>query len=438
MPDTDGKTTATPTTTTTAATTSSSSSTSTSSTDLAQAVAQKRLRERKIAMRAAKKQDPAAGPESNDLIDADDQAEVDERAKERGVTLKDATLKDRSGKAQDGKLSVGGGSMADNPAFEAHAQQFEHNLGVSTFSRGNAPARAMGQKAKAYMSAKAGAGSWETKTAELHALLKKCGSDNPRWSGSVGFGLPELMRCFDDGDVGRTMCHLENFYTQILVADIKADVEGLDDLLKAGQVSVKNVDTFKNDKKGNAFFTPQGSEVTGQAFTRGDRHDTAKEGANATESKRKVGETGVSLNQDELALHRGADKATPDPQVKLRWEEGAEKWALNEHNKWVFHMRQLSLPLAAGPSGTTNKLMNMGQLLGSDPYDTRLACMGYLLHAHHHSLVEIMAAAQPHGCADFVPGRQMYTSIKPYAHDELLAFGGGKFPHERHDDVVPV
>ena len=103
---------------------------------------------------------------------------------------------------------------------------------------------------------------------------------------------------------------------------------------------------------------------------------------------------------------------------------------MNEYNKWVFQMRQLSIPLAAGPSGTTNKLMNLGNLLGMAPIQTRLACMGYLLPARHHSLVEVMEAAEAQGCGNFIPGRQMYTDIKPWTSTDLKAFGGGKFPHE--------
>jgi len=122
----------------------------------------------------------------------------------------------------------------------------------------------------------------------------------------------------------------------------------------------------------------------------------------------------------------------------MRWEEGANKWALNEHNKWVYLMRELSLPLMAGPSGTTNKLMNLGAVLGMDPFETRVACMGYLMPARHHSLVEIMAAAAPHGADDFIAGRQMYTRIRPWELGELQAFGGGKFPHETHGDKVVV
>jgi hypothetical protein len=122
----------------------------------------------------------------------------------------------------------------------------------------------------------------------------------------------------------------------------------------------------------------------------------------------------------------------------LAWSEGAKMWAINEKDEWVRAMRELSLPLGAGPSGTTNMLMNVCSILGGDPTGTRLACIGYLLPIHAHSLVEVLAAAASHGVG-FTAGQQMYRNIAPFPEDVLRsrcgiqpanAEGRPRFPDE--------
>ncbi len=233
------------------------------------------------------------------------------------------------------------------------------------------------------------------------------------------------------------MAHLENFYTKILVPDIAVDTAGLDEMLASAGIVERQLEAYlaKTSADGsqagtNPYAIPAGSEVEGQASTRAKRGhrqttysslDKLNEGA--------VPDTQVTLDPAEAKM-QGRDGSAATPDSMLRWKEGARIWILNERNKWVAKMRELSIPLAAGPSGTTNKLMNMGTLLGTDKYQTRLACMGYLMPPRHHSLVEIMVAAAAHGCTDYIPGQEMYTSIEPFATEELKAIGGGKFPHE--------
>jgi hypothetical protein len=121
----------------------------------------------------------------------------------------------------------------------------------------------------------------------------------------------------------------------------------------------------------------------------------------------------------------------------VMWEEGLRYWVMNETDRWVQAQRQLSLPLGAGPSGNTNTIMQAGQVLGGvDPYDTRLLCMAYMMPARHHTLVEIMAGAEPHG-ADYTKGQGMYRDIKPLSKNELKGCrAGGLFPDEIAGDQL--
>ena len=88
---------------------------------------------------------------------------------------------------------------------------------------------------------------------------------------------------------------------------------------------------------------------------------------------------------------------------------------------WVQAMRSMSLPLAGGPSGTTNLLMNVNDVLkGVGAEEARLACIGYLLPIHAHSLVEVMTSAATHG-AGYTAGQGMYRNIRPYGEETLRA-----------------
>jgi hypothetical protein len=386
-------------------------------------------------------------PASTSSVSSDEAAVVADRAADRSMTLEDQNQYDRGGR-QTGTARVNrdrGASMAENPAFEADAMVFEKALAQRAFTDGNGPASAMAAKARAYLLEKVG-GAWLKTNARLEGQLSKIGSDNAAWSGSVGKNFEDLVAALDTGNCSVKMMHLDNVYTHIILPDIKADPTAIETLIsgitdiEAREKAEELVSAVRVAGRVSevAYAVPSGSEVEGKDGARAYRHKedlrtTKKTSRQVPRTEKTVGSVGVALDPAELKVQEAASGETSSSAMKLQWEEGAEKWALNEENKWVFLMRQLSLPLVAGPSGTTNKLMNMGQLLGMAPTDTRLAAMGYLMPPSHHSLVEIMAAAAAFG-ADYIAGRQIYTSIAPYSTTALKAMGGGKFPHETHGD----
>lgn len=357
------------------------------------------------------------------------------RAADRGNSLEYGTVTDRSGATMDTMVAKGGHSMAANPAFEADAIAFERALGIDAFTRGLPAAEALSAKAKDYLVAKHGA--WERTNTELEAALASIGADNPGWSGAVGTAMDDLMAVFDTGNLATRMNHVGNFFTTILGGDLVAADPEMDRWVAEAKLNARQVEAKRVNSTGNAWTTavqrPADSEVQGQGLSR----------VASGEDKRTqltVESSGVSLDpgEERLQAQAAADRGeTWDPRTgSLAWQEGARTWALNEKNAWVASMRELSLPLAAGPSGTTDMLMNASKTLGGvSAVDTRLACIGYLLPANHHSLVEVMTAAASHG-APMTQGQQMYTNIQPYSAGELRGFGGGKFPHERHPDSV--
>ena len=116
---------------------------------------------------------------------------------------------------------------------------------------------------------------------------------------------------------------------------------------------------------------------------------------------------------------------------RLPIEEGGEKWVINEMDNWVKQMRDMSLPLLAGPSGTTARLMQAFQKLelNDQPAHSRLACIAYILPNRHHSLVEIMTGAAQNGGPAFNPSPDFYHNILPFSEGELRA-QLGNFPDE--------
>lgn len=368
-------------------------------------------------------------------VGANETEGVRDRASDRGNTMGSGEMMVRGQSQGVANVSMGSQSMAENPDFERDAAAFETQLGISAYSRGNGPAGQMAAKGKAYLMEKAGVTQWKATETRLAEMVVKLGSDNPAWSGTVGKAVDDLLAVFDTGNVATRMCHLENLWGMIS-QDIKLNVESVDDMLQRAGILEADIARQRDVKGNNPFHIPANSEVEGQGQTRFEDPNKNQHRTTMT-----VGSAGVPLSPAEAEVQiPGYDRnsGAPPEQARLQWEEGARIWLMNETNTWVHLMRQLSMPLGAGPSGTTNKIMNLGAVLGMNPFDTRLACIGYLLPAHHHTLCEIMEGAAPHGASDFIRGRMMYTSISPWTSGELKGFGGGKFPHEGQREAPVV
>ncbi len=349
-------------------------------------------------------------------------------------------------------VNKGTNSLAHNPAFERAALAFEIKLG-SKANRHDASrnvAKIMCEKAKGYIMARAGA-RWDAADENLKALLIKTGSGDVTWSGSVGHEIHHLMDVFDHGSLSERMAHLETFFTEILGAGL-LEANGLNQVLAAIDNARMADNTAVDMNKARIiadgtqmrdaisagetkrmarkiiFQPPADSPVNDQWHTRAARPVHEYENL----PRNNVQELGMDMSNREHDFAR-----TKDPEWRenapVKWLEGARKWIINERDKWVYAQRRMSLPLAAGPSGTTNKIMSLAKILNVNLYDTRLACMGYMLAKRDHSLVEIMSAAAPHGCS-FTHSQKMYRDIKPLLPNELLECGGGHFPDETPSD----
>lgn len=165
-------------------------------------------------------------------------------------------------------------------------------------------------------------------------------------------------------------------------------------------------------------------DTRAQNDTRGD-----KPGNN---DKTKVGQESDGFRSKRKGNHKSlGEKITKDEKVfmgiknlakrHLTWREGLDLYYMKEENSWVKKMKGLGMPIGAGPSGTTDRIMQTGGHLKCDPKATRAASIGYLLPINAHTLVEIMTSAKPYGpFSEPVDSFAMYKKIPPFG--SLKAF----------------
>jgi hypothetical protein len=335
------------------------------------------------------------------------------------------------GQADKGLIYTGKGSMAKNPLFEADAMAFEDRLGPLAWKH---PAAAKGAgelaaKCKKYLAA--AAGTWEAANERLQKLCATVGMDNLGYSGAVGKAVQDVMAVFEGGNIAERMNHVGEFFIKVLAKDlITKDEQEVEALIRSAEMNLPALQARRDDmlenKTGEWGIAPKTEAIAGQWHARTKNPNPV----NGAVSDRTIEQTGIEMSDREVALHQAKQPGWNKETDPVKWEEGTRLFIMNERDKWVQRGRELSLPLGAGPSGTTNMIMHATKMLGANEHDARMACIAYMLPAHHHTLVEILEAAEPHGCS-FTKGQRMYRDLHPMSENELKACGkDGKFPDE--------
>jgi hypothetical protein len=93
---------------------------------------------------------------------------------------------------------------------------------------------------------------------------------------------------------------------------------------------------------------------------------------------------------------------------------------LSDKHPWIKLARDEAMPLRGGPSGTTERFMNLNTTLatGIDHTHVRLFMLGFFMTGRGHSFHEIMTAADGHPGCTYKPG--VYHPVPPVA-DTLLS-----------------
>lgn len=358
----------------------------------------------------------------------------------------------------------GKSSNAANPNFEADALYFEKNLGNAAAGQANGVAAEMCAKVDEYMQVRGGALKESVTTLEdgMDKNYSLLGTTSKTVAGAVGKQVDDIKAVISSGNIRERMTMVDMFTRNVLSPDIAgaSQKEAAKWAKDAGlhykkvnqaisKYNERNSTADPNARAASKALLPEKGEVAQHQGTarienrdRADQLSQRQVGAN-----RKVdgGGPGLSSREEKLAVRKVEKPAPvsvesgmaqlPEVQEFLAWAEGARTWYINEKNTWVEAQRKVSLPLKAGPSGTTQRLMNTAQILQVGPsVRARLACIGYLLPIRAHSLVEVMTGAADFGLP-FRQGQLMYTQIAPYSNAQLRKFGkDNKFPHETSPD----
>ncbi len=337
-------------------------------------------------------------------------------------------------------LAVREGSMADNPDFETYAKKWEQDLGILAYQdhRAKEVVGKAAKKALAYIDTKAAMFDKADKVLRQKLIDQDLTTlaRNVTGSGSVGKEVDDIRIALDRGSMSSQFAHVSAFINHVLKGDmLDSDVDKFNEILEGANIKSDVMairKSFFNTTKAEVVNPKSPIVVNGDAQNQGQnrtkRHEENESHLDkGTQSVSEMREKGLDISDAEVK----ANLKDPNNTDTVQMVEGKLVWAMNERNKWVREMRQLSLPLAAGVSGTTARMTKGLEQMGVGEPDTRrLCCIGYLIPYHHHSLIEIMAGASGNGGPQFKPSKKMYRDIAPYTEEELSTYMDRKFPDE--------
>jgi hypothetical protein len=350
---------------------------------------------------------------------------------------------------RDSDAKTEGDQSTDTAAFTEAAKAFERELAkvAAKHQHSNSAMATMAGKAQAYIVAKVG--RWHQADQELADILAVVGQGtNERGhvaqkSGFVGTAVDDVMKVFDEGTLSERFVHIVRFFTEVLGKDLA-------DNRKKAQIGmfIAQAELNKNFLRKRRR-DMQRRRVTRRTFTTQDiapilegsdvRHQPTSRLPVPEGTHEEIGvlaaETGLELSERQVAAQRQFDPEWKKEEDVLHWIAGSKHWMMDNRNEWVKLQQSLGLPLAAGPSGTTNTMMTAAVALGGEKYGTRLACIAFLIGARHHSLIEILVAAAPFSTTyNSAEPKKIYRDIQPLSEAELRACGkDGKFPDEAPD-----
>lgn len=385
-------------------------------------------------------------------VSDDLQRQVHERIAKRGGTAVGVKVEDKyyTKQKDTGVAAANVASMAHDPGFEAAAMRAETKIGALAYNhpKSMAVATAASQKILAYLDRKHATA--QDQVAAVNKDLEAFGMKNKDYSAAVGKNAAAVRAVLEKGALGERVEHVTTFVTNVLANDLmdhhtkwREHAEGAG--LKMDELSEARKRVAFTGDRYLAYDLPEDSGSSRQWHSRMDVDDVKKEGKlkklehhpssvtppkadpkvakTTTRSKDQIEQAspaglGVKLGEQESAFQKKANGGDPK---KLAWEEGARSWVLNEIDTWVYAQRQMSLPLAAGQSGTTARIMQAFSFLNvGPPDDVRLAAIGNLLPPRHHSLVEVMEGAKPYKASAYREGPMMYRDLLPLKESEVL------------------
>ncbi len=339
-----------------------------------------------------------------------------------------------------------GGTFTANPQFEADAKKFEKKLGklAEKHDKSLGAGKKMCKKAWDYLQAyETLSTSFSDLDKSMLELLAECGTElKEKWAGrrgKVGLHLIAIRDLFAGGgsnNIRDMFTHVNNFCENVLGSDmLNKSTKTAEALIKQAGLNKTAIRKRRADLnksmgiKRDSTGTPIGAQVKGSKINDDPKGDQAIVNKGETRIEKDMGNawsrTKKDESSDQLSLtgfEQNRLNNNPLGSEFLPWVEGAEVWDINEENAWVKQARALSMPLAGGVSGTTNRMMQNSVLLksGVPKSHVRLAAMGYLIPIKAHSFHEIMVSARANG-VPYTDGE--YSPISPLSASELDKIG---------------
>lgn len=274
---------------------------------------------------------------------------------------------------------------------------------------------------------------------EVIQLLQRCGRpwDDP-YAGRVGLGALRLSGVFSGrGNLRELMAHVWSFARNLLCHDLVGEHRhprwpeiaasaGFD--VAAIEVMIRRARAYREGR------TRQGALGIDELDAKKDFLDMPWHPLRRRQAAMRVASPGQkarwsTVTREEFAAMGGRLSAVENELSSglgdelVPWIDAGKVWSLNESSSFVQEARRAGIPLVSGISGVTMQLLQIARLLNiGPPENVRLACLGYLMSTGAHSFHEVMAAAEPFGCAYDAPGN--YLNIPPLLGSEIVSVCG--------------
>ncbi len=277
--------------------------------------------------------------------------------------------------------------------------------------------------------------NWRTKEMEAKSLGfgTTLGTSNPAFAGAVTT-TPEAIRAAgQSGNIRETLTIANNFLWNFgtafvnaegrdpeadqIIAQLRAQEGPLAERMQT--MSVADNLLIPNDAPAVKDQIAEQSEMRNRVPAGTDKQTTKTLGQLRRELNKEL-----PLSSAEMAMMG----LTPDDTVskeeleakRLTWEEGMRSFVIKS-NAITQKLQQSAVPMGAGTSGTTARIMSLGPLLGyNNAIGLRAACIGYLIPIRAHTLWEVLQGAVSGGAP--APARDLsaFTEVAPFGPSRAL------------------
>ena len=277
--------------------------------------------------------------------------------------------------------------------------------------------------------------NWRTKEMEAKTLGfgTTLGTTNPAFAGALTT-TPEAIRAAGvSGNIRETLTIANNFLWSFGAAFVNAEgrdpeADAIIAQLRAQEGPLaERLQTMSTAD--NLLIPDSAPAVQDQIAEQGQMRDRAPAGTQKQTTKT-LGQLRRELNK-ELPLSNAEMTMmglTPSDTVskeeleakRLTWEEGMRCFVIKS-NAITQKLQQAAVPMGAGTSGTTARLMSLGPLLGyNNPIGLRAACIGYLIPIRAHTLWEVLQGAVSGGAP--APARDLsaFNEVAPFGPSRAL------------------